>query len=198
MDPTERFQKANDLQNQPSLSRSLFRFTTICIVPPERIVASTLLRGASSGESDMFRLRSTHPARWLAIATLAAATALSIGYVALAADSDAVLKFKPGKHDFGQVVATKVSAPLTVTVTNKSSGAVTFTSIVVTETFSIQSDKCSGAPLAPGSSCNVEVVFHPLVTGKVSDKQALTFTDSAANSPQQVELEGQGIFGSFI
>ena len=146
----------------------------------------------------MFRFISTHPARWLAIATLAAATALGTSYVALATDSDAVLKFKPGKHDFGQVVATKMSAPLTVTVTNKSLGAVTFTSIVATETFSIQSDKCSGAPLAPGSSCNVEVVFHPLITGKVSDKQALTFTDSAPNSPQQVELDGQGIFGSFI
>ena len=147
----------------------------------------------------MFRFISTHPARWLAVATLAAATALGTGYAAFAADSAATLKFKPGKHDFGQVVDTKVSAPLTVTVTNKSrSDAVTFTSIVAGETFSIQSDKCSGAPLAPGSSCKVEVVFHPLVTGKVSDKQALTFTDSAPNSPQQVELEGQGIFDSFI
>lgn len=40
-----------------------------------------------------------------------------------------------------------------------------------------------GSPLAPGRSRKVEVVFHPLVTGKVNDRNALTFTDSAQNSP---------------
>jgi Protein of unknown function (DUF1573) len=126
------------------------------------------------------------------------ATAIVAGGPAVAADSGAVLKLKPETHDFGKVTATKDSAPLTVTVTNKSSSAVTFTSIVAAEAFLIQSDKCSGAPLAPGGSCKVEVVFHPLVTGKVSEKQALTFTDSAQNSPQQVEFEGEGVFGSWL
>ena len=126
------------------------------------------------------------------------ATAIAAGGPAVAADSGAVLKLKPATHDFGKVTATKDSAPLIVTVTNKSSSAVTFTSIVAAEAFLIQSDKCSGAPLAPGGSCKVEVVFHPLVTGPVSEKQALTFTDSAQNSPQQVELDGQGVFGSWL
>jgi len=134
----------------------------------------------------------------LAAILLAVAAAIVGGRSALAADSGAVLKLKPETHNFGQVTATKESPPLTVTVTNKSSSAVTFTSIVAAEAFLIQSDKCSGAPLAPGGSCKVEVVFHPLVTGPVSEKQALTFTDSAQNSPQQVELEGQGVFGSWL
>jgi hypothetical protein len=125
-------------------------------------------------------------------------TAIVAGRSVVTADSGAVLKLKPETHDFGKVTATKDSAPLIVTVTNKSSSAVTFTSIVAAEAFLIQSDKCSGAPLAPGGSCKVEVVFHPLVTGNVSEKQALTFTDSAQNSPQQVELEGQGVFGSWL
>jgi len=129
---------------------------------------------------------------------LAVAAAIVAGYSVVAADQGAMLKFKPDKHDFGKVAATNNSAPLTVTVTNKSSAPVTFMSIVAAETFSIQSDKCSGAPLAPGRSCKVEVVFHPLVTGIVNDQKALTFTDSAADSPQQVELDGQGIVGGFI
>ena len=124
--------------------------------------------------------------------------AIVAGRSVVTADSGAVLKLKPETHDFGKVTATKDSARLIVTVTNKSSSAVTFTSIVAAEAFLIQSDKCSGAPLAPGGSCKVEVVFHPLVTGNVSEKQALTFTDSAQNSPQQVELEGQGVFGSWL
>ena len=134
----------------------------------------------------------------LAAILLAVAAAIVAGQTSVAADSGAVLNLKPETHDFGKVTATKDSAPLIVTVTNKSSSAVTFTSIVAAEAFLIQSDKCSGAPLAPGGSCKVEVVFHPLVTGPVSEKQALTFTDSAQNSPQQVELDGQGVFGSWL
>jgi hypothetical protein len=86
-----------------------------------------------------------------------------------------------------------------VTVTNKSgSAAITFASIVAADTFSIQSDKCSGSPLAPGRSCKLEVVFHPMVSGKVNAPDGLTFTDSAQNSPQKVELDGQGTLGSFL
>ena len=135
----------------------------------------------------------------LATILLAVATAIVAGHSVVAADTGAMLKFKPDKHDFGKVTATNDSAPLTVTVTNKSSSApITFTSIVAAETFSIQSDKCSGSPLAPGRSCKVEVVFHPLVTGKVNDQNGLTFTDSAQNSPQHIELDGQGTVGSFF
>jgi secreted trypsin-like serine protease len=127
------------------------------------------------------------------------AVATALVYAIVAADSGAELKLKPDKHDFGPVVARASSAPLTVTVTNKSRiDSITFTSIVAAETFSIQSDKCSGSPLAPGRSCKVEVVFHPLVTGKVNDHNALTFTDSAQNSPQHIELDGQGTVGSFL
>jgi len=146
----------------------------------------------------MLRLKSTHPAGSFLAALLAAATALAAAYTAVYAESGAGLKIKPDRHDFGPVVATASSTPLTVTVTNKSGTDITFTSIVAADTFSIQSDKCSGSPLAPGRSCKVEVVFHPLVTGKVSDKNGLTFTDSAQSSPQQIELDGQGTVGSFL
>ncbi len=126
------------------------------------------------------------------------ATTIVAGRSVVGADSGAVLKLNPATHNFGQVTATKDSTPLIVTVTNKSSSAITFTSIVAAETFSIQSDKCSGAPLPPSRSCKVEVVFHPMVSGKVNAPDGLTFNDSAPNSPQQVQLEGQGTLGSFL
>ncbi len=134
----------------------------------------------------------------LAAILLAVATAIVAAHSVVAADPGAMLKFKPDKHNFGKVTATNDSAPLIVTVTNKSTSPVNFTSIVAAETFSIQSDKCSGAPLAAGRSCKVEVVFHPMVAGEVNAPNGLTFTDSASNSPQQVELEGQGTVGSFL
>ena len=130
------------------------------------------------------------------VALVAAATALVAGY-ASAQNSDAVLKFKPDQHDFGKVAVTHASAPLTITVANKSQSApINFTSIVAGENFSIETDKCSGSQLPPGGSCKVEVVFRPISIGSVSDTSALIFTDSAPDSPQGVELDGQGIFGS--
>lgn len=132
------------------------------------------------------------------VSGLILATAIVAGQSVVAADSGAVLKLKPETHNFGTVTATKDSAPLIVTVTNKSGSPITFTSIVAAETFSIQSDKCSGAPLPPSRSCKIEVVFHPMITGKVNAPNGLTFTDSAQNSPQQVQLEGQGTVGSFL
>ena len=147
----------------------------------------------------MLRFRLTRSVGSSLVAALAVAMALVADHAAATADSGAELKLKPDKHDFGPVVATAASAPLTITVTNKSrTDSITFASIVATETFSIQSDNCSGSPLAPGRSCKLEVVFHPLVTGKVNDQNGLTFTDSAQNSPQHIELDGQGTVGSFF
>src|ERR1700693_1297345 len=102
----------------------------------------------------MLQFRSTHPAGSFLVALMAVATALVAGHTAVAADSGALLKLKPDKHDFGPVVATATSAPLTITITNKSrTDSITFASIVAAETFSIQSDQCSSSPLAPGRSC---------------------------------------------
>ena len=106
------------------------------------------------------------------------------------------LELKPHKHDFGKVIATVRSAPLTVTVTNKSkSVSISFESIVASPPFEIESDECSGAPLAPEHQCQVGVQFHPLSIGRIKEKAGLTFTDSAMKSPQKVELEGQGVAG---
>jgi hypothetical protein len=151
--------------------------------------------------------KSTRVSGWVIAAIVAVAAGLAAFDAAIAQDSGAAerkpggfvvpgarLELKPDTLDFGKVIVTLTSAPLTVTATNKSkSASIDFTSIVASSPFSIQSDGCSGAPLAAGSSCKVEVVYHPEAAGKVKDKDGLTFTDSAKRSPQHVELEGQGI-----
>jgi len=156
----------------------------------------------------VFTLSFARPARWILIALLAAATGFAAYDFAIAADpvgaqpegkdsAVAKLELKPGTHDFGEVIVTLASAPLTVTATNKSKSAqITFASIVASPPFAIQSDRCSNAPLNAGNSCEVMVVFHPAASGKVKDKKGLTFTDSAKKSPQHVELEGRGIIGA--
>jgi secreted trypsin-like serine protease len=144
----------------------------------------------------MFLLNSVRPARLHRIAMIAVAAALVAAHAAIAQDSPAPLKFKPEQHNFGKITVTHASAPLTVTVTNKSSASVSFTSVVASENFAIETDKCSGAALAPGASCRVEVVFKPTEIAPIDDPSALIFTDSAQDSPQRIELDGQGIFGS--
>jgi hypothetical protein len=105
----------------------------------------------------------------------------------------AILKLKPERHDFGKVTATLHSAPLIVTATNKSrSASITFTSIVASSPFAIQSNGCTGA-LDAGKSCEVEVVFDPIGAGEVKNKRGLTFIDSAKKNPQHVELAGDGV-----
>ncbi|MGC2445515.1 Kelch repeat-containing protein [Candidatus Binatus sp.] len=145
---------------------------------------------------------------WVLIALLAAATEIVAYDVAIAADltvapeskrsdSAGTLKITPDKHDFGKVIVFLTSAPQTITVTNNSkSASINFTRIAASSPFSIQSDGCSGSPLAAGGSCNVDVVFHPATRGKVKDKKGLIFTDSARKSPQHVELSGQGVVGA--
>jgi hypothetical protein len=156
----------------------------------------------------MFTYSSARSMVWVLVALLSAAAGLVAYDVAVAADlatgpdaknsdSAGTLKIKPDKRDFGKVIVSLMSAPKTITVTNNSkSASIEFTSIVATPPFSIQSDQCSGFPLASGNSCKVDVWFHPTTTGKVKDKKALTFTDSAKKSPQHVELSGQGIVGA--
>ena len=113
-------------------------------------------------------------------------------------DSAGTLKIKPDQHDFGKVIVSLMSAPADdePSPTNRSQLRLSLRQSLLRRPFSIQSDGCSGSPLTAGASCEVAVLFHPTTTGKVKDKKALTFTDSARKSPQHVELEGQGIVGA--
>jgi len=145
---------------------------------------------------------------WVLVALLTVASGLVAYDVAIAAnraiapdaknsDSTATLKIKPEKHDFGKVIVSLKSAPETITVTNNSkSASIEFTTIVASLPFLIQSDGCSGSPLATGAICHLAVVFSPTAKGKVTNKKGLTLTDSARKSPQYVELSGQGIVGA--
>jgi hypothetical protein len=87
------------------------------------------------------------------------------------------------------------SAPKTVTLTNTGVGvtSVLNVSTVATDTadYVVKTDSCTAAALNPGASCSVTVAFAPTAAG--SRPGALTFTDSAAGSPQTVALSGTGV-----
>jgi hypothetical protein len=94
---------------------------------------------------------------------------------------------------FGSTAAGTSSAPQSVTVTNPGTTALAITSIAVTGTNASQfvfANSC-GTSLAAGASCVIHGHFQPTTAGTMT--AAVTITDSAINSPQNIALSGTGI-----
>jgi len=93
--------------------------------------------------------------------------------------------------DFGSLDVGAKSSSQTVSLTNSTTTAFSFSgaSIVGTTDFS-QTNSCPSS-LAPGASCSVTVTLTPSAAG--SRTAMLNITDGAANSPQTVALSGAGI-----
>jgi hypothetical protein len=99
----------------------------------------------------------------------------------------------PGAVDFGSVTIGKSGAPQTVTVTNDGSGILTFAAGGVSisgDVFGITADTCSGATIAAGGTCTVQVRFSPTAAGVATGQ--LGFTSDAPGSPHTVSLSGTG------
>jgi len=87
---------------------------------------------------------------------------------------------------FGVQAIGTTSGSQQVTVTNSGTGALTITSVQATSQFAATST--CGAPVAPSSSCTIQVTFTPTASGVQAG--TLTITDNASNSPQTVSLSG--------
>ena len=91
--------------------------------------------------------------------------------------------------NLGTVAVGTPSAPVTVTLTNHQSTALSSLSVGISGPFATASNTC-GTSVAAGGNCAVQVTFTPTATGAASG--TLTFTDNASNSPQKVSLSGTG------
>lgn len=102
------------------------------------------------------------------------------------------ITFSPSLVNFGTSLPGSTSAPQTITVSNPGAlpnGPVTVTKIG-SSTFTIASDDCTGATLAPGGTCTVAVTFTPSGNGSFSG--TLRFANAASGSPHSVLLAGNG------
>ena len=97
--------------------------------------------------------------------------------------------------DFGSLVVAATSAAQTETVTNSGTASLTITSVGLTGAnagdFGKSVDTCTGALVAPGSTCAISVTFTPAAMG--SRTATLSFNDNAGSSPQAVNLAGTGV-----
>ena len=87
------------------------------------------------------------------------------------------------------------SAPQRITVTNTGSKPLYVNSAALSGDapgdFVLGKDTCTGATVAAGKSCVLDVVLAPAATEP--RRATLTLTHSAVDSPKTVELTGSGI-----
>jgi hypothetical protein len=99
----------------------------------------------------------------------------------------AVANLSPTALTYGLQLVGTDSTPQTVTLSNSGNATLTVNNITTGTNFT-QTNDCNGS-VAAGSSCAINVVFAPTVSGMPSGK--LTISDnSAGSSSQQVTLSG--------
>jgi len=109
-----------------------------------------------------------------------------------------IVSLSPSSLKWGKILVGVTSAAKKVTLTNSGTAILNISNISTSGDFALATVKktklvtpcVSGGTVAAGASCIVKVTFTPTQTGTRNGN--LTFTDNAANSPQQVPLTGKG------
>lgn len=103
--------------------------------------------------------------------------------------NSATLVVSPTQLNFGNVtVGNQLSMPLTLTASN---GAVTISSLTISEPEFTVTGLTLPQTIASGQSISVTVVFKPTISGTASGQ--LTLKSDAGNSPTSVAVTGTGI-----
>ena len=108
------------------------------------------------------------------------------------------VSLSPASLTFGPQGVQAPNVPQVVTLTNTGEMPLSITGIAVTGLNSgdfAQANNCPISPntLAPGDSCMITVYFFPVGSGTLA--AAVTITDNALGSPQNVPLSGVGVSG---
>lgn len=109
------------------------------------------------------------------------------------ASASATVTFAPPSLTFASQDVGTTSAAQTITATNGGDQSLFFNNVATTGEsldFTIATDDCIGATLAPGAACSISVTFSPTATG--TRTASVVFTDNAPDSPQSVPLTGTG------
>src|SRR6184192_3155430 len=101
----------------------------------------------------------------------------------------------PMSLDFGNQLLATTSAPMTITLTNTGTAALTITSFAASGDFAATSTGASACPTSPatlaaGANCTINVTFTPTASGARTG--TLSLADNAGGSPQIMTLSGNG------
>ena len=189
--------------------------STITVVPADGFTGSVTLStsGLPSGVTSGF---SPNPTTSTSTLTLTASATAATGTVTVtisgvsgsetqtttlsltvnASGGGPVVSLAPASLAWGKIAVGTTSSSKTVTLTNTGAGTLDISSIATSGDFAQKAFTKTktkipcGSTVSAGASCEIEVTFTPTETGVRNGD--LTFTDNAANSPQQVPLSGTG------
>ncbi len=105
------------------------------------------------------------------------------------AASTPLISIEPLKLDFGSLTAGSSSQPMTTTLTSTGGSAVKIVDITPSGIDFIESSTCP-ATLAPGLTCQIQVIFKPVITGpRLGVVSVMT---SVSRRPSYIVLTGIG------
>src|SRR5438046_3044004 len=101
----------------------------------------------------------------------------------------------PTSLGFGNQPLATTSTPMTVTLTNTGTAALTINSFAASGDFAATSTGASACPTSPatlaaGANCTINVTFTPTASGARTG--TLSLADDAGGSPQIMTLSGNG------
>src|SRR5437899_3085532 len=101
----------------------------------------------------------------------------------------------PTSLGFGNQPLATTSTPMTVTLTNTGTAALTINSFAASGDFAATSTGASACPTSPatlaaGANCTINVTFTPTASGARTG--TLSLADNAGGSPQIMTLSGNG------
>jgi|HubBroStandDraft_2_1064218.scaffolds.fasta_scaffold15091_2 subtilase family serine protease len=191
--------------------------STITITPVDGFSGSVTLAasGLPSGVTAGF---SPNPATTTSTLTLTASATATTGTVTVtitgtsgsltntttlsltvnSSSSGPVVTLNPTSLKWGKIVVGTTSGAKPVTLTNSGTGTLNISTIAVSGDFALKVVKATktvtpcvnGTALAAGATCEFKVTFTPTQTGVRTG--AVSITDNAPGSPQQVALTGTG------
>jgi|HubBroStandDraft_6_1064221.scaffolds.fasta_scaffold33992_3 hypothetical protein len=101
----------------------------------------------------------------------------------------------PGSLDFGDQAVGSSSRAQRITLTNTGSDKLYVNSANLGgddwQQFRVALDSCTGSTILPQKSCVIDIVFAPGKKG--GQKTVLTLIDNAPDTPQKVDVTGNGI-----
>ncbi|MCA2998606.1 MAG: choice-of-anchor D domain-containing protein [Rhodocyclaceae bacterium] len=101
-----------------------------------------------------------------------------------------VLRAIPSVVGFGNVLRTGTSSPVSLTVTNTGVLPLIINSVTISPVDYQQTNSCTASPIAPNSTCIIQLRFSPLGIGLLPG--TLTINSNAPTSPDKVPLTGKG------
>ncbi len=124
--------------------------------------------------------------------TINGETAITVSYAGGAASA---VSLTPTHLDFGSVDTRSQSAAQSIDFTNVLGPGISVSAVTLAgadpSDFTVSNDTCSGASLAQGAGCTVDVTFAPGSGG--AQTATLQIADSGPGSPHSVTLTGTGV-----